>query len=320
MISIARHMDEYDIAEEVRLERKVHRGSFLLVEGITDIRRFGPFIDEKECSLVNCYGRRKAIEAIKILYDEGFPGALGAVDADFDRIDCELEVHEGLVYSESHDFDLDWAQPTVLGKYLNQVADSEKRKTYGSASEIFVKILQALKPVSVARLLNHRRRIGFRLSHIDVSACFVNFGVRLDAYVDLIFEGCVASEQRRIELQEQISRAKITIFINSRMGTIFIVLSVRALGASLLLAAHSKPGLARSNSICGLVSQMMNSGLQRFIGKFACGYETTLRTGYLVRDYCSWITMTAFLFPAGQEPSLAISIRTPRLHISTLES
>ena len=33
------------------------------------------------------------------------------------------------------------------------------------------------------------------------------FGVRLDAYVDLIFEGCVASEQRRIELQEQISRA-----------------------------------------------------------------------------------------------------------------
>ena len=47
MIYIARHMDEYDIAEEVRLERKVHRGSFLLVEGITYIRRFGPFIDEK---------------------------------------------------------------------------------------------------------------------------------------------------------------------------------------------------------------------------------------------------------------------------------
>jgi hypothetical protein len=207
MISIARHMDEYDIAEEVRLERKVHRGSFLLVEGITDIKRFGPFIDEKECSLVNCYGRRKAIEAVKILYDEGFPGALGAVDADFDRVDNQLEQHEGLVYSESHDFDLDWAQPTVLGKYLNQVADNEKKKIHGSASEIFTKILQALKPVSVARLLNHRKRIGFRLSHIDVSACFRNFAVNLDGYVDLIFEGCVASEQGRKELKEQISRA-----------------------------------------------------------------------------------------------------------------
>jgi hypothetical protein len=43
MISIQRHMDEYDIAQEVRLERKVHKGSFLLVEGITDIKRFGPW-------------------------------------------------------------------------------------------------------------------------------------------------------------------------------------------------------------------------------------------------------------------------------------
>jgi hypothetical protein len=200
-------MDEYDIAEEIRLERKVHRGSFLLLEGITDIKRFVPFIDEKECSLVNCYGRRKAIEAIKILYEEGFPGALGAIDADFDRIDGGLELHEGLVYSESHDFDLDWAQPTVVGKYLNQVADSERRKIHGSPDEISLKIITALKPVSVARLLNHRRRIGFKLSHIDVSACFVNFGVSLDRYLDLVFEGCVVSEQGRKELKEQISRA-----------------------------------------------------------------------------------------------------------------
>jgi hypothetical protein len=37
MISIAKHMDEHDIAQEVRLERKLHKGSFLLVEGTTDI-------------------------------------------------------------------------------------------------------------------------------------------------------------------------------------------------------------------------------------------------------------------------------------------
>ena len=53
MISIAKHMDEYDIAQEVRLERKLHKGSFLLVEGTTDIKRFRVFIDDDGCSLVN---------------------------------------------------------------------------------------------------------------------------------------------------------------------------------------------------------------------------------------------------------------------------
>jgi Protein of unknown function (DUF4435) len=114
MISIARHMDEHDIAQEVRLERKLHKGSFLLVEGTTDIKRFGAFIDDDECSLVNCYGRKNAVEAIKLLYEDGFAGALGVVDADFGRLDDSLEEHEGLVYSEAHDFDLDWARPSVV--------------------------------------------------------------------------------------------------------------------------------------------------------------------------------------------------------------
>lgn len=67
MISIARHMDEYDIAQEIRLERKVHKGSFLLLEGDTDIKRFSRFIDEAKCSIVNCYGRRRAIAATEML-------------------------------------------------------------------------------------------------------------------------------------------------------------------------------------------------------------------------------------------------------------
>jgi hypothetical protein len=97
MISIGKHMDEHDIAQEVRFERKVHKGSFLLLEGSTDIKRFEPLIDGQKCSVVNCYGRKNAIEAIKLLYDDGFPGALGVVDADFDRITGEIDLHEGSV-------------------------------------------------------------------------------------------------------------------------------------------------------------------------------------------------------------------------------
>ena len=135
MMSIARYMDEHDIAQEVRLERKVHKGSFLLVEGTTDIKRFGNFIDDDECSLVNCYGRKNAIGAIRFLCEDGFPGALGAVHADFGRVDGSLEHHEGLVYSEAHDFDLDWVHVDAVQRYFKQIAEPEKCSAHETTAE-----------------------------------------------------------------------------------------------------------------------------------------------------------------------------------------
>jgi hypothetical protein len=43
MISIAANMDAYDVAQEIRLERQVHKGSFLLLEGLKDLNRFAKF-------------------------------------------------------------------------------------------------------------------------------------------------------------------------------------------------------------------------------------------------------------------------------------
>ena len=186
MNSIARHIDEHDIAQEVRFTRRVHRGSFLLLEGITDINRFADFVDAAECDVVNCYGRRNAILAIKILYDEGFLGAVCVVDADFDRILDRLEEHEGIIYSEGHDFDLDWIHPTILSRYLRETGDQAKCSAFRSMEDLVVKIMLGLKPVSVARLLNRKRQIEYKVSHIDISDIYNNFEIDLDSYVNLI--------------------------------------------------------------------------------------------------------------------------------------
>lgn len=207
MISIAKHMDEYDIAQEVRLERRVHKGSFLLLEGDTDIKRFSPFVDEDACSFVNCYGRPKAVGAIRILYDEGFVGALAIIDADFDRITGSLEVHEGLVYSASHDLDLDWATPTTVDKYLRQVGDPTKLCQYGPVDELITKILIGLTPVSIAKLLNHLKHIKYKLSDIDASECFEGLSVDIDGYVELILRGRSAIQSVKDVLKQQIKRA-----------------------------------------------------------------------------------------------------------------
>ena len=65
MLSIARHMTADDIVEEIRMERMVHQGSFLMVERKTDVDRLAEFVDDEVCSIVNCWGRRKVLTALK---------------------------------------------------------------------------------------------------------------------------------------------------------------------------------------------------------------------------------------------------------------
>jgi hypothetical protein len=208
MITITRLMDGHDIAQQIRMERQVLRKvSFLLLEGDTDIKRFDRYIDEAVCSPVNCYGRDNAIEATELLYDDGFAGALAVVDADFDRVCNSLNVHEGIIYSETHDLDLDWSIPDIVGRYINEVGDKSKWTSHGSAAEIIDKILLGLKPISVARLLNHQKQITYKLSGINADKCFANFAVDVDAYLDLVFEGRAVSTATRDALKQKIVSA-----------------------------------------------------------------------------------------------------------------
>jgi len=143
-----------------------------------------------------------------MLYDEGFLGALAVIDADFDRITGNLDQHEGLIYSQNHDLDLDWARPEVIARYLAEVGEKTKCDLHGSPGEIIEKILVGLKPISVARLLNHCKHITYKLSDIDISACFANFSVDIDGYVASIFQNRPPVPIAKKEaLKQQIARA-----------------------------------------------------------------------------------------------------------------
>ena len=187
MLSLSRHLDAFDIAQEVRLERKVHKGSFLFVEGGTDVKRFTPFVDESACSIVNSWGRDNALEATKMLADEGFLGVVACVDADFDRELHELDVHECIVYSESHDLDMDWATEVVLSRYFVEMGEPEKLASFrGGVTEIADRILSGLRVVSTARLLNRLGVIREKLSDLNISSDFQNLSITVEAYSELV--------------------------------------------------------------------------------------------------------------------------------------
>lgn len=83
MSSIKEEISGETIANDVRLQRATHKGSFLLVEGSDDANLFKKFSDSQQCSIIVCLGRRRLLEAITVLEKAAFSGALGIADKDF---------------------------------------------------------------------------------------------------------------------------------------------------------------------------------------------------------------------------------------------
>lgn len=199
MISISETIDGHDIASEIRLERQVHKGSFLLVEGTTDVKRFHPFLDHDKCSTVNCYGKKNLIDAIVLLYEDGFPGILGLADADFDRVTQSIFEHEGLRYSAAHDFDADWACDSSLEKYLLQAGNPHKCAEFGGVTKIGAELRAGLKSLSVLRYLNQYQSLGYKLQCLRRERFIQSMAVDLDLLIDDVFYNRTATQKPELK-------------------------------------------------------------------------------------------------------------------------
>ncbi len=189
MRSISQYVDGPSIAAEIRMERQQHRGSFLLLEGATDIKRLARVVDEQCCSFVNCFGKETVRDATEILYDEGFPGVLGMVDADFERVLGTITEHEGLIFSEHHDFDLDVASSGCFEPYLLEVADHVKIDAIGGPRSLFTAIIDSLKPLGALRYSNVRHSLGYSLSRVDMDLFYDGKSIDIDEMIESVSWG-----------------------------------------------------------------------------------------------------------------------------------
>ena len=132
---------------------------------------------------------QKFIAAIELLYDEAFAGVLGVADADFDRILNRLFGHEGLIFSETHDLDLDWTRQANLARYLNEVGDKAKVTNCGGTEKIRETIFNAMLPLSILRLCNASGRIRLKLTNLRYDNFFQAFTINTHALVAEVYYG-----------------------------------------------------------------------------------------------------------------------------------
>src|SRR5260370_5803223 len=119
------HIDGPYVAAQIRLTRQIHKGTILLLEGSTDARVFHRFIDRASCDIEISYGKQNALAALDLLEDEGFPGVVAVVDADFDRIRGTTYSLENLCSTDLHDLDLTIFASAAFDRYVVEHADMD---------------------------------------------------------------------------------------------------------------------------------------------------------------------------------------------------
>lgn len=206
-LSIQKYMTGPIIARYIRMERQDDNSkSILLVEGKTDIKRFKQYVDETKCILVNCWGRPNVLEAMSLLQQKPPAGIAALVDADFDRMLNRLPRDARVIFSERHDFDLDWITADLLEVYLEQVGDEQKVSAHGGAAAIFQKIIEGLRPISAARYLNATRAIPHKVSGLNAGDYFLAFAVDVDRYLDDLAAPANAGEREKQQLKDAVER------------------------------------------------------------------------------------------------------------------
>src|SRR6267378_656553 len=92
------------IANEIRLKRSHHPGAFLVLEGRDDRLLNEVLTDRGACQIVVGEGKERVLDIVSILEHDGFPGVLGLVDADFDRING-VAYGPNVVVTDGHDLE-----------------------------------------------------------------------------------------------------------------------------------------------------------------------------------------------------------------------
>jgi len=119
-------INPYTLANDARMRRASFKGTFLYVEGVSDEKLYGIFVNHDLCQLIIAHSRENALRAIEMLHDSGFVGAVGMVDADFDHLEHKAPLIPVIFITDLHDAECLMLFSAAFDKLLFQFASKAK--------------------------------------------------------------------------------------------------------------------------------------------------------------------------------------------------
>lgn len=144
------------------IHKQMH--SLLIVEGPTDKKLYGQFIDTSRCQIIIAYSKATAIEALSTLEKDNCLGILAIVDADFDVLEDTLSTSHNLLLTDTHDLETMMLQSPALEKLLTEYCSEGKMATFEEkhGKDVRAKLVESATPVGYLRWASQ----GKAISHV----------------------------------------------------------------------------------------------------------------------------------------------------------
>ena len=170
--------------------------SFIVVEGITDLRLYSKFIDPDLCSIIIADSKQNVRTCIEACNEEGVNGIIGIIDADFSRLEEKSREIPNLFMTDAHDLECmllnSPAYEDIVTEYvnINKYARFEGRKQ----EKLRPILLRNAAAIGYLRWYSLQENLGFNFSLLDFNL-FVNSHSLEVALEDLVKQVLIRSRK-----------------------------------------------------------------------------------------------------------------------------
>lgn len=187
-----------DICNEISMERTVYDGAYLLVEGVTDSRIYGKFLDRQSSKILIAHSRDNVEHVVKEMSTRRKdPKVLGIIDADLDLLRGKT-VRSPLFYTDCRDMEMMAVRSNALNDVIDEYGDTDKvhqfEERYGPVREALV---SASYPIGLLMYISQNRGYGLCFKNLDFNRFINPRSLALDA-MDMVSEVMDGSKNVRI--------------------------------------------------------------------------------------------------------------------------
>ena len=165
-------------ANAIRQTRQEHAGCFLVVEGRDDRLFFEQFVDCQDCWVIVEGGKQNVVDVVSILEDDGFPGVVGVVDADFDHFEGISHASDNIIVLETVDLEALLIRSTALDRVLVELGSVDKIAKFGAS--VREALLAAALPIGCLRLHSRRCDLNLTFDGLRYERCIEVASLRID--------------------------------------------------------------------------------------------------------------------------------------------
>ena len=271
-----------DIANNISMLRSSHKGPIIVVEGVTDGRLYGKFIDKYDVKIVTAFSKDNVRRSVSEVWGRrGDMKVIGIVDADLDRL-CGKTCSPPLFFSDKRDLESMILSTGALEDVLTEYADPELlerfEESHGKVRDV---LAGSACPVGLLMFISAKERIGLSFKSIDHSA-FIDrrtLAVNITEMIDEVFSQSLNKGVGKKELADMIAEKGSTLDDPWNAVRGHDAVSVLAIGLSETFGSYNSAGIKE-----GQVSGAL---------RLAFGVDYFVNTD-LYRDTVAWSRRNGF--------------------------